>query len=77
MIKMRCSLVAAVLLFATMAAAQRNSNGIPTPSTTTVGNFTVINNRYTVEGFPPACTVNSVIYTTQFDCAFQTAYRAA
>ena len=33
--------------------------------------------RYKVEGFPSACTVNSVAYTTQFDCAFQTAYYAA
>src|SRR5208337_1577675 len=33
--------------------------------------------RYKVEGFPSSCTVNSVAYTTQFDCAFQTAYYAA
>jgi len=33
--------------------------------------------RYKVEGFPSSCTVNLVAYSTQFDCAFQTAYYAA
>src|SRR5271166_1816551 len=33
--------------------------------------------RYRVEDFPSTCTVSSVPYTTQFDCAFATAYSAA
>ncbi|HVP55409.1 MAG TPA: hypothetical protein VMU45_10475 [Candidatus Eisenbacteria bacterium] len=46
------------------------------------GAFTILaaqvdGTRYKVEGFPSSCTVNSVAYSTQFDCAFQTAYYAA
>src|SRR5271166_2757177 len=53
--------------------------GNTTPNT---GAFTTLSaqvegKRYKVEGFPSSCTVNSVAYSTQFDCAFQTAYYAA
>ena len=52
-------------------------NTAPNSATFTTLSAQMEGKRYKVEGFPSTCTVNSVAYSTQFDCAFQTAYYAA
>ena len=55
-----------------VAPAPAAAQAVTQPGNTTLGvnNF---NNTFYVDGFPASCTVASVSYTTQADCAFYTA----